>query len=278
MSPGPAVRSLAERAGLKARKYGVAAAVSARSRTAYMTGFLGEALSYALFVFVFSRVWRAAYAGRAEIAGYGLRQMIWYFIVAEIPAFGFGRFFSSLAEDMKSGQVAYLVSRPYGFVGYNLAQGMGKALVDCSVFAAIGLGLGLALAGPIPEGPPWRAIAVALSIAAAGAVHSLLQLAIAMTAFWAEENAAFFWIYQKLALIVGTLLPIEFLPEAARRIAVWTPFPSISYAPARLASAWPGDGAAAALMGTQLAWIAASALLCQAIYALGRARLTVNGG
>jgi ABC-2 type transport system permease protein len=274
----PGIGARLARLRLKARKYRVAAAVSARERTAYVGGFLGTALSYALFVFVFSRIWRAAYAGRALIAGYGLDQMIWYFIVAEIPAFGFGRFFSTLAEDVKSGQVAYQMARPYGFVGYNLAQGLGKALVDCAAFAAIGCALGLALAGPIPAGPPARVLAAAASVAAAGIIHFLLQLAIAMTAFWAEENEAFFWIYQKLALIAGPLLPIEFLPEAARRIVAWTPFPSISYAPARILAAWPGDGAAAALMGTQLAWLAASALLCQGIYALGRTRLTVNGG
>lgn len=263
---------------LKARKYGVAALASMRNRTAYMGSLLGDALSYALFVFVFSRVWTAAYAGRDEIAGYGLQQMIWYFIVAEIPAFGFGRFFSTLAEDIKSGQVAYLTARPYGFVGYGYAQGMGKAAVDCAIYVALGLALGLVLAGPVPSGPPLRAAAVLASLAAAGSIQYLLQLALAMTAFWAEENSAFFWIYQKLTLIVGTLLPIEFLPEAARRIAAWTPFPSLSYAPARLFAAWPGDGAALALIGTQLAWASIAVLACQAIYALGRARLTVNGG
>jgi ABC-2 type transport system permease protein len=263
---------------LKARKYHVAAAVSVRARTAYMGSFLGEALSYALFVFVFSRIWTSAYAGRTELAGYGLGQMIWYFIVAEIPAFGFGRFFSPLAQDVKSGQVAYAMARPYGFVGYNFAQCMGRALADCSVLVVLGTALGLLLAGSVPPGPPARAAAVAAAVVAAGCIQFFLQMALAMTAFWAEENTAFYWIYQKLSLIIGTLIPIEFLPEAARRIASWTPFPSLSYAPARLFAAWPGDGAAAAILGTQLAWLAASALLCQGIYALGRARLTVNGG
>jgi len=265
-------------AGLKARKYGVAGLVSARNRTAYMGSFLGDILSYSLFVFVFSRVWTAALADRIDIEGYSLSQLIWYFIAAEIPAFGFGRFFWTLAQDMKSGQVAYLASRPFSFVGYHFAQGMGKAAVDASVLAAVGAGLGLLLAGPLPISSPAHAAAALASILIAGSMQFLLQFAIAMTAFWIEDNSAFFWIYQKLVLIVGTLLPIEFLPEAARRIAAWTPFPSMSYAPARIVSSWPGGGAALSLIASQLAWLAAAVLLCQAAYRLGRSRLTVNGG
>ncbi len=265
-------------ARLKARKYAVAGLVSARNRTAYMGSFLGDILSYSLFVFVFSRVWTAALAGKSGIEGYSLSQLIWYFIVAEIPAFGFGRFFWSLAQDMKSGQVAYLASRPFSFVGYHFAQGMGKAAVDCSVLTAIGAALGLVLAGPLPIASAPRAAVALASILIAGSIQFLLQFAIAMTAFWIEDNSAFFWIYQKLVLIVGTLLPIEFLPGAARRIAAWTPFPSMSYAPARILSSWPGDAAALSMIALQLAWAAAAVLLCQAVYSLGRARLTVNGG
>lgn len=128
---------------------------------------------------------------------------------------------------MKSGQVAYLVIRPYDFVGFSYAQGAGKALA---------------------------------AIALAGGVQFFLQLAIAMTAFCVEENAAFFWIFQKLVLVVGTLMPLEFLPQAAQRAAWWSPFPAMSYAPARLASVWEGGA------------------VCRAIYGLARSRLTVNGG
>ncbi len=271
-------RGLLAATWLKARKYGVAALVSVRNRTAYMGSFLGDVFSYSLFVFVFSRVWTAALAGRDGIEGYSLSQLIWYFIVAEIPAFGFGRFFWTLADDMKSGQVAYLASRPFGFVGYHFAQGMGKAAVDSAVLAAVGAALGLVLAGPLPIPSAPRAAAALASILLAGSIQFLLQFAIAMTAFWVEDNSAFFWIYQKIVLVVGTLLPLEFLPEAVRRIAAWTPFPSMSYAPARIVSSWPGEAAALSMIAAQLAWAAGAALLCQAAYSLGRARLTVNGG
>ncbi len=266
------------RAYLKARKYLVAASSAFRERTAYGGSFFGSVLAYGLFVFVFSRVWAAAFAGRADISGYGLRQIIWYFAVAEIPSFAFGGSFWSLSQDMKSGQVAYLVSRPYDFVAYSYAQGSGRALANSAVLFAEGLAFGFLTAGAPPLESLPQALCVLAGLAMAGSVQFLLQLAIAMTAFWVEENAAFFWIFQKLALVVGTLMPIEFLPAAAQRAAWLSPFPAMSYVPARLFASWGGGREAARLLGFQLAWVLLSALACRAIYAVARARLTVNGG
>jgi ABC-2 type transport system permease protein len=263
---------------MKARKYAVAASVSFRERTAYGGSFLGTALAYALFVFVFSRIWGTVYAGRADIDGYTRAQMIWYFIVAELPGMALSGVFWSLSQDMKSGQVAYLLSRPYSFVLYSYALGAGKALANGPILLAIGCALGFLTAGPPPLSSAGQGAGLVLGLLLAGSIYYLLNLAIAMTAFWVEENAAFFWIFQKLALVAGTLVPIELLPGAARRAAWLTPFPAMSYAPAKLLAAWPGTGGALGLLGYQAAWALLAALACQAIYALGRSRLRVNGG
>jgi ABC-2 type transport system permease protein len=272
------MESLTRLAYLKARKYAVAASSALRERTAYRGSFLSSSLAYGLFVFVFSRIWGAAFADRTVIEGYGRTQMIWYFIVAEIPGFVFSGSFWSLSADMKSGQVAYLVSRPYSFVAYSYAQAIGRALVNAALLFAEGFAIGLLTAGPPPIASLGRALFSLAAIALAGSLYFLLNLAIAMTAFWVEENAAFFWIFQKLVLVVGTLLPIEFLPAAARRVAWCSPFPAMSYVPARLLAAWPGGPEAVRLVAFQIAWVAVSALACHAIYALARSRLTINGG
>jgi ABC-2 type transport system permease protein len=267
---------------LKARKYLTAASVALRERTAYRGSFLSSALAYGLFVFVFSRVWDSAYQGRAYIEGYARAQMIWYFIVAELPGFVFAGAFWTLSQDMKSGQVAYLVSRPYDFALYSYAQHLGKAAANCPILLAEGLAIGLATAGapPLFSGPDAaaRGAAALAALFLAGSVFFFLNLALALTALWVEENSAFFWIFQKLMLVVGTLVPLELLPAPARAAAWWTPFPALSYVPARLFAAWPGGPAAGRLLGFQLAWLAAAALGCEAIYAAGRRRLSVNGG
>ncbi len=265
------------------RLYVAAASTSLRERAAYAGNFVGAMFTYALFVFIFSRVWAGAFASSETIVGYTLGMAVWYFIVAEVPSFGFGRFFQALSRDMKSGQVAYTLARPYDYLRYCLAERLGGSLVEAGVILAEGLAIGLFLAGPLPAAGPGpvyelaRGAAVVASLLLAGLLNFYLQAAIAMTALWLEENEAFFWIFQKFALVVGTLIPIEFLPDAAARVARWTPFPYLSYAPARIAVAF-SPAEALSLLGAQALWIIAAAALARAVFRFGSRRLSLNGG
>ncbi len=263
----------------------LAALTALRERTAYAGNFGASMLTYGLFVFIFSRVWAGAYAGDALIAGYTLDMAVWYFIVAEISAFGFGRFFWGLSRDVKNGQVAYLLARPYDFVGYHYAERLGGSLAEVGFIALEGLVAGIILVGPLPAAIAGvgaaaglgRAAVVIFSLLLAGTLQFYLQFALALSAFWLEENDALYWIYQKFALVVGTLIPIEFLPEAAARLSLWTPFPYLSYAPARLLVAFSWEEAAR-LIGGQLAWIALGMALARGTFALGSRRVALNGG
>jgi ABC-2 type transport system permease protein len=116
-----------------------------------------------------------------------------------------------------------------------------------------------------------------VSLLLAGALNYFLQMTIAMTAFWLEENEAFYWIFQKLSLVVGTLIPIEFLPEQAARLAVWTPFPYLSYAPARIMVAF-SPAEALSLVARQALWVIVALVLARVVFAAGSRRLSVNGG
>lgn len=272
------------------RKYVVAASTAMSERIAYPGNFAGSMFTYALFIFIFSRVWAGAYAGATEIAGYTMRMAVWYFIIAEIPSFGFGRFFSTLSRDMKSGQVAYLLARPYDFIGYNLAEKLGGSVIEAGIILAEGFVVGLLLVGFPPSvatSSPTGSVQVVMeaarlgflvvSLLLAGALNYFLQMIIAMTAFWLEENEAFYWIFQKFALVVGTLIPIEFLPEQAARLAIWTPFPYLSYAPARIMVAFSLTEALT-LMARQALWVILALMLAKVIFASGSRRLSVNGG
>lgn len=261
-------------------KYLTAASVSLRERLAYPSAFAGTLLTYGLFIFVFSRIWASVYADKALIAGYSRSMAVWYFIIAEITVFGMGRFFNTLSPDIKNGQVAYLIARPYDFTFFNFAQSMGTALSDAAVLLLEGFALGLIVAGPLPVTSVGQAAALVLSLLLAGTLQFFLQFSLAMTAFWVEENAAFYWIYQKIALVAGTLLPLEFLPETARAIIRWTPFPYVVWAPARITVAWEALGVegAARIIGAQVLWVGAAVLLCRVVFNAGRRSLSVNGG
>lgn len=262
---------------MKAGKYLAAAAVAIKNRWAYRGNLAGSLLTYGLFVFIFSRIWATVYTGRAEIAGYGRAECVWYFVLAELGAFGFGRFYWGLDREMKSGQVAYLLARPYSFVGFLYSQAMGQALLESAIFLVEGSLIALLVAGPLPGEGAARLLLLGPSLLLAGSIQFLLQISLSMSAFWLEENTAFFWIYQKLGLIAGTLMPLEFLPETARRIALLTPFPYLTWAPARIALGKAGADAPW-ILGAQLLWLGFALLLALAVHARGSRRLSVNGG
>ncbi len=265
------------RASVVISKYWTAAAVSLRNKTMYLANYAGSLVTYGLFIFVFSRIWTVVYSSKADISGYTRSMVTWYFIVAELVAFGFGKFYWGLSRDMKSGQIAYQLGRPYGFVAYNYFDRVGPALLDTAVLAAEGLILGFLFAGPPPVGS-LAALPVALaSLLLSGSLQFFLQMTVSLTAFWVEENSAFYWIYQKLALVVGTLVPLEFLPQAIRKVAAWTPFGYLAYPPSRILVAWdPGE--AARLILAQGAWVVAAALFAKFVFRLGARRVSVNGG
>lgn len=270
--------ALPARLSAAGRKYGLAARVAVRNRWQYPAEQLGPLFTYCLFVFIQARIWAVAYAGKAEICGYSQAASTWYFMLAELVLMSANGSFGQLARDIKDGQVAYTLGRPFGFVLWNGAQRLGLGLSQAAFFLLPGaLIAGLAV-GPLPPTGPVQVVAVVLSVAFSLAVQYFLQAAIAMTAFWFEENSAFMWIYSKIALVAGTLMPIEFLPSAWQAVLWWTPFPWIGWAPARLAvlPCTPAD--IIRILGGQLSWLVASALIAGIVFRLAVRRTTVQGG
>lgn len=105
----------------------------------------------------------------------------------------------------------------------------------------------------------------------------LCQFVLSMTAFWVEENAAFLWIHQKLTLVLGTFLPLEFFPATWRPWLELTPYGWLCYPPARLAAAYDPNQALRLLSG-QTAWVLALSLASSLVFSAGSQRTAVQGG
>jgi ABC-2 type transport system permease protein len=259
------------------RKYAEGGAVAVKNQFAYRAGFVGGIIGYSLFVFIFVNLWTAVFTGGKEISGYTRATAIWYFIVAELGAFGAAGAFWGLAEDVKTGAVAYGLGRPYSYVFFQYAQNMGTCLPQMALMAVLGVSYGLISAGPIPGDALTRIGGAALSLILAASASFFMQASIGLTAFWFEENTAFYWIFQKFVLILGTLMPIEFLPEGARFWARLLPTSQVSWAPARIAS-MASAGEALSILGIQAAWVAVLACVAIGVFSLGVKRVSVQGG
>ena len=261
----------------KLRKYAVIARVSLSSAIAYRACLVSQFCFYALFVYVFTNLWRAIYR-EGSVHGYDYAQMVWYLIMTEFVTFACGTgIFRNMNEEVKSGSIAYQLGRPTHYVWYQFANSMGQVLLNFVGFGALAGILGLILVGPLPTfrlaGLPALALSLALSIL----LNFFSLMLIGLSAFVLEDNFALFLIYQKASFMLGMFLPVEFLPAWLQQIAKSLPFSYIYWAPAKLFVDYSQE-ICRELIPRQGAWAAAAIALTLACYRLSVRRLQVNGG
>ena len=259
------------------RKYRTIARIHLMHSLQYRANLLGGFAMYAMFLFVFFCLWRAIYATGAP-EEYTIVQMIWYLCITELISFGTRtNAFSEIAQDVKNGQVAYQLARPYSYLGYRLSGALGGMALNFAAFGLFALLIGFCFVGPIegfaPRTLPFGLLSLLLGIL----LNLLLSMCLGLTAFFLEENSGLRFIYSKLVFMLGTFLPLEFLPGWLAGIARCLPFSYVSWGPARLIVAFEW-AEFARIVPLQIAWIALAAILARALYARGARRLETNGG
>ena len=56
------------------------------------------------------------------MAGFSLRDIIWYLVITEIVALSTPRIAQTIDSEVRSGDVAYALARPYSYPAYHLAS------------------------------------------------------------------------------------------------------------------------------------------------------------
>src|SRR6185503_5609466 len=90
------------------------------------------------------------------------------------------------------------------------------------------------LSGALPA--DLRGVLWALPIGALSAVALLsFNAMIGLCAFWLQDCSPIYWVWQKLAFLLGgLLLPLDIYPRWLRRLAEASPFSALLYGPASL--------------------------------------------
>jgi ABC-2 type transport system permease protein len=258
-------------------KYLTAASVSLKSAWAYKAGSLFGLLLYTLFIFVLFSVWKAVYKG-GEIEGFTLTQMVWYVCFTEFVVFGCRTgVFTQLNEEIKNGDIAYQLNRPYSYILYKFANAFGETVINSIVYLVAALALGLLFAGPLPSFRLWMLPPVALSMLLGLILNFFTMTALGLTAFAIEENTAFYLLWQKLVFMLGMFLPLEFLPGWLQNVARWLPFPYVAWAPARLLVNFSWEHFMRAVP-MQAAYCIVFMGLSWLIYRMGVKRINAHGG
>ncbi len=245
----------------------------------YFWDFISGNMFLILIMFVYLKLWTNIYSGNGDtMAGLSLNQMIWYLVVTELITLSRSNLYIQISEDVKTGAIAYLLNKPYEYVLYCFSSFLGELAVKLLSNSIIGIAVGLVFVGALEGFSLMHLPFILLSILVGCCIHFLIYMILALTAFWLEENAPFFWIYNKLVFTLGgMLIPIDMFPGWLRSISAFLPFSYVTYVPAKLTVAFSLESFIRGF-SIQLIYLAAFFLLALLVYRRGAKKLNVNGG
>ncbi len=261
------------------RKYTAVLCVSVANNLAYIYEVVFRSLFLIVLVFVFGQLWKTTYSARGVslLGGFSMNAMIWYLAVAETIATSIPPLTRRIDEDVRSGRLAYLLSRPNSYVLYNFAQYLGERLVRFCINGVVAACMALLLAGP-PHFTWMGVLAWPFVTFLALCIDFVAYFAIGLLAFWTEDTNSFNIIYSRLTLVLGgVLVPLEVFPQPLRGIAQALPFSAILYGPARTLVHFD-LGSFGGLLLQQGVTLGVGCLILGAIYRVAIRRVNINGG
>ena len=260
-------------------KYLAVLRINARQQIAYRGEFLMRGIMIAMFLSIFVALWSTVYAigGQTEMAGFRLSQVLWYLAMTETVILSGSRVFDQISEEVKNGDLAYTLVRPYSYVGFQIAHSLGgtfpRMLLNFIVASLVVL-----LFTHVVETSLQGILGFLALSTMAMVLDTTIAVLIGLGAFFIEEVRPLYWIYSKLLMSVGGMfLPLDMFPPWLRRISNVLPFRLIIYAPARTFVDFDGELFRRALVGQAL-YIALAGVLLALAWRQGKRRVVVHGG
>ena len=246
----------------------------------YIANIFISFIGYFIHIFIFINLWDYIYSNPDElINGYSKIQMIWYVIITEIvwSVVGGRKLCRKISEDVKSGNIAYNMNKPYSYIGYTLSSHLGEGTIKFIIYYILGGIVGFVFLQEFPNINIIQFIIVIISTILAISIETLIITLIGLLCFKIEDANPVYWIYSKLILILGVTFPIEFFPQSVQGFAKLSPVYVVSYGPAKLFVDFDIKTAINIII-VQIIYVIISYILCKLMYNKGVKQLNVNGG
>lgn len=256
-------------------KYAAFSRISASEARRERHELYGRMVFFAVILGVFSSLWRAvAEAGMPVTAD--PKSLVWYLAATEWILLSAPPIHLEIQEAIRRGDVAYRLGHPASYVGAEFASGLGLLAVRAPFLGLTAFVCAFVFTGWIP--PLTAMLAVVPFGLAASALVTGWYVGIGLLAFWLQDVAPVYWVWQKLMFVLGGLmLPLELYPTFVQRAAALTPFPVLLAAPASFMLGNPLVSPAA-LAGALLLWSGATALAVSWMFRRAVSTVTINGG
>ncbi|MBR4177923.1 MAG: ABC transporter permease [Bacilli bacterium] len=250
------------------------------SNLQYITNIVIGFIGYFVILYIFFNLWQYIYSDPSElINGYSMNQMIWYVIITEViwSVLSGRKLCARISEDVKAGNIAYNINKPYSYIGYCLSTHLGACTVRSAIYIFIGMVVGFMFLHSFPQLTLLNILAIFITYVFALVISILLITSIGLISFFIEDSGPLYWLYSKFILVLGVIFPVEFFPIWLRGIIKYSPIYAVSYGPARLFVNFSWNNFILVII-SQVIYIIVSYMICSLLYKKGVKNLNVNGG
>src|SRR2546425_8393534 len=145
-------KSLWRQCILSFHKYLAVFRVSVANNLAYITEVFFRAIFLLAFIFIFLQLWTATFAAKGlhSVGGFHIHDLVWYLAATETIALSLPQLTRLIDQEVRSGQLAYLLGRPSSYLLYHFAQYLGERLVRLVLNSAVAFTIALIFVGPPP--------------------------------------------------------------------------------------------------------------------------------
>jgi len=234
------------------------------------------------FILILANVflWNCVYSGQTAISDVSREQMITYSVLSACLSVLYQcGIQSALSNDVRGGNVAILLIRPYHLLAGYFWEDVGTILVKAFTIAlpiVVVSSIFLPVLGPVSAG--------VLLLSALGGLCGflilwLLSALVSMFTFVTLELGNMGVVKDTVvAILSGSMIPIWFFPEGAERFLMMTPFPYTYQTPLGLyiGKISPEEGAGQILI--QLCWVVVLGAVVSYVWRKVQKKVLIQGG
>lgn len=183
-----------------------------------------------------------------------------------------------IMQDVQSGNIETLLSKPVNYLGYRFWWQIGSGLypfLTASLFGTVSLALIVGIPDTMKIGlfiPTLLLVIIGTSI-----LTLLIYAIVGLLAFWIEEINPVYWIVDKAVMILGgSYLPVALFPPLMYQIALYSPFGASMFVTHTVYEGWQASWYW--MLGIQLFWILILGFVINVMFTKARKKVSVNGG